>query len=322
MTSVPFIGPEDIDAVVPFDDAIAAMEQAFRSEAAGEWRTPRRIAASNDRGVLLAMPAARTDGFLGAKLVTSFPSNSARGLPGVFGVYALFDGATGRPAAILDGTRLTLVRTAAVSAVAVKLLARPDAATLGVLGAGGQGEFHARVLSRVKALSEIRVWGRSDDRAGALVGRLVRAGLPARVATRAEAASSDIVVTATASAEPVLESSRVADAACVCAIGAHTPTSRELDGDLVARARTLAIETRDALEEAGDLVIPAREGRISLDDPRIVTLAELVTTSPAPGARDGSAGPAVFKSCGVAFEDLALASLVALRLRASGRLSL
>lgn len=316
MPPVPFVAADSIEAVVSLDDAIGAMDQAFRAEAAEEWRTPLRIAASNDRGLLLAMPAARRHGFLGAKLVTSFPSNSDRGLPGVHGVYALFDGATGRPLAILDGTRLTLIRTAAVSALAVRLLADDDASTLGVLGAGGQGEFHARAIARVRRLEEIRIWGRRTERAEALAAALAAEGFKARVATKEDAASADVVVTATAATEPVLDSAHVRDRACVCAIGAHTAHTRELAGDLVERASLRAVETRDTLEEAGDFQIPARDGRIALDG--ALTLASLVTT----GVPPWGAGPRIFKSCGVAFEDLALATLVTERLQAAGRLAL
>jgi ornithine cyclodeaminase/alanine dehydrogenase-like protein (mu-crystallin family) len=309
----------DLEEVLDCASVIAALDAAFRSEGRGEWDTPKRIAARTQRGSLLAMPCGGgSPEALGAKLVSTFPGNTAAGVPSVSGLYALFDPSTGAPVCVMDGLYLTLVRTAAVSALATRLLSRPDAATLGLLGAGAQAESHARLIATVRPLERVVVWARRREGADSLVARLRGArelkGVSSFVVADApgEAASCDIVVTATAAREPVLAGRSLGDGSHVNAIGAHTKDTREIDADAVARASVLAVETADTLAEAGDFQLAEAEigGVVVRAQPLSLLLHEH-------RARDPRA-ITIFKSCGVAFEDLAVATLAWRRAASSG----
>lgn len=313
MPDVLLLSRPDLETILDPRAVIDALEQAFLAEHRGLWNTPKRIMARTHRGGLLAMPCGGgAPEALGAKLVSTFPGNGAAGLPSIAGLYALFDPTTGVPLAVMDGGYLTLVRTAGVSALAARLLARSEAATLGILGAGAQAEFHARLIPTVRRIETVVIWARQRGRAEALVASLrERTDLhhvrSFAVAERPEsAAACDIVVTATGAATPVLEGRWLAAGAQVCAIGAHTPASREVDAATVTRAAFLAVETADTLAEAGDLQMAETEAGGVLA--RVRTMGALLDSGFARAAHDPFA-ITFFKSCGVAFEDLAVASL-------------
>lgn len=302
----------DLESVLDFPSTIAALNEAFRAESRGEWDTPRRIAARTAAGALLAMPCAGgAPAVLGAKLVTTFAGNTALALPTVAGVYALFDPATGGLLCLLDGAYLTLVRTAAVSALAARTLAREDARSMGVLGAGAQAGFHIRLIAHVRPIDRVTVWARKRDRAQALVDSLRRRDDLARIKTwtiaeeAGDAAGCDVVVSATSSAEPVLLGRFLSEGSLVIAMGAHTQSTREIDTEAVARAAFLAVETEGTIEEAGDFQIAEAEvgGVIGRARP----LGSLLDPPSPPPIDPRSIR--VFKSCGVAFEDLAVATL-------------
>ena len=313
----------DLENALDFPSVLKALEEAFHAERKGSWDTPKRIMARTPRGALLAMPCAGgSPEVLGAKLVTHFPGNTGRGLPGVSGLYALFDSDQGEPKAVMDGTYLTLVRTAAVSALATRLLSRPDATTLGVLGAGGQAEFHVRLLATVRPIDSVVIWARASDRAEALLARLkMREDLaPITLWTLAskpeDAARCDVVVTATAATEPILRGRWLKEGAHLNVIGAHTRGTREVDTETITRARILAAENATTLLEAGDFQMAEEEAGGVLS--RVVSLASLLDpTLPLPSVTDPR-GITVFKSCGVAFEDLAVATLAFGRARDKG----
>lgn len=292
---------------------MSALEAAFRADHQGEWDTPRRIAAHTRAGALLAMPSGGgASEALGAKLVTAFPGNSALGLPGVSGLYALFDPRTGVPLAVMDGGYLTLIRTAAVSAVATKILSRPEASTLGVFGAGAQAGFHVRLIAAVRPIRAVTIWARRREKAAALVESLrsrpdLRRVSSWTVADAPEyAAANDVVVTATAATQPVLQGLWLKPGAYLNPIGAHTRNSREVDTDAVVRAAVLAIESKDTFAEAGDLRMAEAEAGGVAD--RVTTLGALLASERRDAPRDPEA-ITLFKSCGVAFEDLAVAAL-------------
>lgn len=302
----------DLESVLDFPSAVAVLSEAFRAEKRGEWDTPRRIAARTAAGALLAMPCAGgAPAVLGAKLVTTFAGNTELALPTVAGVYALFDAADGCLLCLLDGAYLTLVRTAGVSALAARALARDDARSLGILGAGAQAALHIRLITGVRSIDHVTVWARKRDRAQALVDSLRRRDDLAQVKTwtvareGAEATRSDIVVTATSATEPVLLGRFLPEGSLVIAIGAHTKTTREIDTEAVVRASLLAVETEDTLEEAGDFQIAEAEAGGVIG--RAHRLGALLDDG-APSSLDPRS-IRVFKSCGVAFEDLAVASL-------------
>lgn len=311
----------DLEKSLDFGETVAVLEEAFRAEGRGEWDTPKRITARTGRGGLLAMPCAGgSPPALGAKLVTTFPGNAALGLPSVAGLYALFDPETGGLLAAMDGAYLTLVRTAAVSSLAARLLARDQADTLGVLGTGAQAEFHIRLLAASRPFKKVTVWGRRRSRAEALVASLrpredVRSVTEWAVANDPEgAAGCDIVVSATAATEPVLLGRWLKANSLVMPIGAHTRTTREIDTEAVNRAALIAVETADTLQEAGDIQLA--EAEVGGVLPRVVTLSDLL--DPALGPRGERDGILIFKSCGVAFEDLAVSALACRRARELG----
>ena len=313
MQDVLLLSRLDLERVLDPVSVIATLEDAFRADHLGKWDTPRRITARTRRGSLLAMPSGGgSPEMLGAKLATSFPGNGALGLPSVSGLYALFDPQTGVPLAVMDGGYLTLIRTAAVSAVATKLLSRPDAATLGVFGAGAQAEFHVRLLSVVRPVQSVVIWARRRDTAAVLVASL-RSRPELRQVSKwtvaeapEEAAGCDIVVTATGATEPVLAGRWLTPGTHVNPVGVHTRDTREVDTETVARASVLAIETANTLTEAGDLQMAEAEVGGVLD--RVTTLGALLDPGRSQGPRDSKA-ITLFKSCGVAFEDLAVAAL-------------
>jgi ornithine cyclodeaminase/alanine dehydrogenase-like protein (mu-crystallin family) len=309
----------DLERLLDPPSVIDVLEQAFRSESRGEWNTPRRIAARTRAGGLLAMPCAGgSPEALGAKLASLFPGNGDSGLPNVSGLYALFDPGNGALQAVMDGGYLTLIRTAGVSALAARILARPQASTLGILGAGPQAGFHVRLIAATHPIEEVVIWARRLERAEALV-----ASLRAREDLRhirswtasgqvEPAAGCDIVVTATGATSPVLEGRWLAEGAHVSPIGAHTPDTREVDACAVTRAAVIVVETTDTLSEAGDLQMAEAEAGGVLK--RVRTLGALVDSMP---PRDPRA-ITLFKSCGVAFEDLAVAGLAWRRARERG----
>jgi alanine dehydrogenase len=252
-----------------------------------------------------ARPAA-----LAVKLISLFHGNHARGLPSHQGIVVVFDAATGSPAAILDAASLTAIRTAAVSALATRLLARPDAGDLALLGTGVQAWSHLEAMRAVRPIRRVRVWSpdparRQDfaERAAALHTLPVLAVASAHDAVK----NADIICTLTAASAPVLRGDWVARGAHINAVGASTPNAREVDTNLVRRARIVVDSLAAALSEAGDLLIPMSEGAI--DEGAIAAeLADLVLGS-APSRR-GPDQITLFKSLGLAVEDAAAAARV------------
>lgn len=311
-----------LEATLDIPSVLQAIEEAFHADRRGEWDTPQRIAAHSKSGTLLAMPCGGgSPEALGAKLVSTFPGNRTLGLPTILGLYALFDPVSGAPVAVMDGGYLTLIRTAAVSALATRLLARPQASTLGILGAGAQAEIHARLIATVRPIETIRIWSRRPEQADALMKSLQADESLRQVTTWGacleprDAAGCDVVVTATAATDAVLEGRWLHEGCHVNCIGAHTPRTREIDAEAVGRAAVLAVETQGTLREAGDFQMAEAELGGVIE--RVVTLGALMDPARAGEPRDPLA-VTIFKSCGVAFEDLAIASLALRRAQLEG----
>ncbi|GAA2075343.1 ornithine cyclodeaminase family protein [Actinomadura alba] len=272
---------------------------------------PGRTAVEATAGQLLLMPAV-VPGYTGVKIATVAPGNPARGRPRIQGVYALFDGPTLTPVALLDAVALTAVRTPAVSAVAVRHLAPADARRLVVFGTGPQAWGHIMALRAVRPVDHVAVVGRGGT--ARFVDRCRAAGLTAVAAGPDAVGDADLVACCTSAREPLFPGRLVADHAVVVAVGSHEPSAREVDADLVARA-TVVVESRGAAErEAGDLIL-ARESGAVREDHVAGDLADLVAgrIAPAPGR------PALFKSVGMAWEDLVVAVAVYERIRDGGR---
>jgi ornithine cyclodeaminase/alanine dehydrogenase-like protein (mu-crystallin family) len=297
------LDPDEVRASVTYAEAIDALAGAFGT--GDPSATPLRSSVETASGAILLMPAAGPDA-AGVKLVTLTPGNAARGLPLINALYVLFDGATQAPVAVLDGAALTALRTSAVSALATRSLARPDAARLVVFGAGVQASAHVDAMRAVLPIEHVTVVGRDPEAAAALVERIRADGLEASVGDAGSVTDADVVCTCTTSTTPLFDGATLPPGCHVNAIGAYRPDDREVDTTTVRRARVV-VETREvAAEEAGDLLIPIAEGAIGWDHVE-ADLAELVRGREVRRSRDDVT---LFVSVGLAFEDLAVATAI------------
>jgi ornithine cyclodeaminase len=293
------------------DDLIAAMEAALVAFCTGTVAQPlRTIVDAGGRGFFGVMPAYLPGpDALGAKLVTLFPGNARAGLPTHLATIVLLDAATGALVAIIDGRYITEARTAAVSAVSVALLAREEASTLAIVGAGVQGRSHLEAITRVRSIRDVRVWSPTESSRLEFLREMqpkTAAAISIARSAREAVEGADIVVLATAARQPVVQNDWIADGVHVCAVGACRPDQREMDSALVARAKLFVDSRTGATSEAGDVIIPMKEGAI--DASHIAgELGEV-----AAGTRPGRTSPGevtIFKSLGMAVEDVAAAHL-------------
>jgi ornithine cyclodeaminase/alanine dehydrogenase-like protein (mu-crystallin family) len=285
---------------LPMSAAIDALEAGFRDQDPSV--APLRSHLATPAGSMLLMPAFG-DGGVGVKLVTLTPDNPERGLPFIGAVYVLFDATTQMPEAVLDGAALTALRTAAVSGLATRHLANPDAERLVIFGAGVQANSHLEAMLAVRGVDHVTVVSRTFTRARALVDVARERGVGADVGEPDDAYDADLVCTCTTSDVPLFDGALLAAGTHVNAVGSYQPTSRELDTAALLRARVV-VETREAaFTEAGELVIPIGEGAFWRDHV-IADLAEVVKGAE---VRTSPSDVTVFKSVGLAFEDLIVA---------------
>lgn len=297
---------------LPVEVAIDALERAFAELDADSM--PARTHLKVPDGELLLMPAHGSEG-LGVKLVTINPSNAARNLPLIHGSFVLFAPDTLVPEAIMDAAALTGIRTAAVSALATKHLARPDARRLVMFGAGAQARPHLAAMCAVRPIDEVTIVHRGSERGEALATYARELGLDARIGTADAVRDADVICTCTTSPAPLFPGASVAPGTHVNAIGAYRPDLREVDGELLARA-TVVVEGRDAaIAEAGDIILAIAEGAI--DASAIAGDLSEVVRQVVRRERDDQI--TVFKSVGLAFEDLVVARAAARRLQDDGR---
>lgn len=293
-------GPE-LARALPMRAAIDALDAGLRGSLA---TTPLRTVTATSAGTLLLMPAFTPDA-LGVKLVTLTEDNAARALPFLHATYVLFDGTTQAPRAILDGAGLTALRTAAMSGLATRHLARPDARRLVVFGAGALGRPHVDAVRAVRPIEEVVVVTRGRARGEALVAGLAAEGLTARLGTPADVATADVVCTCTTSPTPVFDGASLAPGAHVNAVGAYTSTTRELDGTTLARATSIVVETEEILRaECGAVLLALEEGALA-DLARVADLRRLLDGPPLRASDDDIT---VFLCSGAAFEDLVVAT--------------
>ncbi len=299
-------------ALLPMAACVDVMARAMAAVSDGAVIIPPRIISrlAQGDGLLAAMPGAMASpNVYGAKIVSLVPSNPSAGRPAVQGVVLLFDPATGAPSALVDGAAITTLRTAAVSGLATRLLARADAATVGVLGCGAQAEAHIEAMLAVRRIDEVRVWGRSHDKARLLVDRVqatTRVRLTAVLDAR-DASDCDIVCAVSGATDPILLSAHVREGAHINLVGAHAPGHREADTDLIVRARVFADSLAAMRVEAGDILIPIAEGAIT-ESHVAGEIGALVS-----GRISGRQGPddvTLFKSLGLVAQDLAAAEAV------------
>lgn len=311
--TIRFLSASEVARALPMREAIGAMKEAFRRLSAGEAVMPPRthIAAAAPPGDALFMPSyLPADGRMGIKVVTVYGENPLRGLPRIQAVMLVLDAATGSPVAVMDGASLTAIRTGAASGAATDLLARPDAAVAAIFGAGPQARTQLEAVCAVRPIAEARVFDPDAARAAALAREMAgRLGIPVRAAGAPSEALSraQVVCTATTSATPVFDDADVAPGAHINAIGSYKPHVREIPGETVLRALVVVDHLPAALAEAGDLLVPMQAGLIGKDHIR-AELGEIVA-----GLKQGRQSAdqiTLFKSVGVAVQDLAAASLV------------
>ena len=246
-------------------------------------------------------------GVMGVKLATIAPHNPDRGLPRIQGVYVLFEAGTLAPRALVDGIALTSLRTAAVSALAVSLLAREQARRLVVFGSGPQAWSHVQALCTIRPVDHVTVVARDEDRLQAFVGRCRAVGLEAEAGAASAIEAADLVCCCTTAREPLFDGSSVAPGTTVVAVGSHEPEARELDEQLMARS-LIVVEARSAaLREAGDVIQAIAAGACEPDSLR--TIDELVRGE----VELEPDRPHVFKSTGMAWEDAVVAGELSTR---------
>lgn len=310
-----------VASLLPMADCIDLMERALGSLAAGRGILPLRtvIRLPGGRGAFGTMPAWLDEPMaLGLKAIAVFPGNEGTDLDSHQGLVLLFDPGRGTPAAILDAASITAIRTAAVSGAATRALARPDASDLGILGSGVQARTHLEAMHLVRPLRRIRAWSPSRERLLGFVrwaGERLHLEVEPAASARDAVLGADLICTVTASPVPVLEGDRLAEGAHVNAVGASLPTTRELDTRAVARSRLFVDRRESALSESGDFLLARAEGAVG--DGHIVAEIGEVFRGLVPG-RENASQVTLFKSLGLAVEDLAAAAHVLRGAEAAG----
>jgi ornithine cyclodeaminase/alanine dehydrogenase-like protein (mu-crystallin family) len=291
---VPYFSEADVCHVLRYEDLIPAMECALIDFYSGKVRQPVRgiLPVEQYHGFFGIMPAVYGD-IMGAKLVTLYPNNGDIGLPTHQGIIVLLSATTGEPLAMLDGRLITEMRTAAVTAVATKLLADPNAKTLAILGSGVQARSHWKALRLVRDFSEVRIWSRTPAHAQALAAEIGGTAMSAEEAVR----GADVVVAVANVSDPIVFGRWLKPGVLVNAVGTVGATKRELD-DVVMQGAIVVDSREAALVESGDVLLSGA-----------TIYAELGEILAGKKARP-SAETTVFKSLGLAVEDLAAAGLV------------
>ena len=312
--ALPFLDGDRIRHAVPMPDLLDAVEAAYRDVAAGRDHSPLRSHVELSDGALLLMPGVR-EGGTGAsvKLVTVMPRNAERGLPTIHAIVVWFDAATGRPLALLDGAAVTAMRTGAASGVGTRLLARTDAETLAVIGAGGQAEWQIRAVLAARPIRRVLVYARGREHRESFAARMADAtAVTSTPVASAEAAvhEADVVCCATTSSEPVFDATWVKAGAHINGIGAYHLGMVEVPPALFGRASIVAVDSREAaMAEAGDVAAAIGQGFVADE-----SLVEIGSVDAAwVETRDPSA-ITVFKSVGLAIQDVAAAELIVGRL--------
>jgi ornithine cyclodeaminase len=314
------VGHDDVKSLLPVEECIELMASVLSDLARGAvWQPLRFVVRPPDEPSLMGlMPAHRSapTASYGLKAVCIFPGNAARGIDLHQGGVLLFDGETGALRALVDASAVTATRTAAVSAIATRALAREDARELAILGAGTQARAHLEAMAAVRPFERCRVWSRTADHASAFATE-AQAPFPVEALGSAEEAvrEADVVVTATSSVEPIVRRDWLKRGAHVNAVGSSISTARELDADTMAAAALFADARESMVNEAGDYLFAVREAGIGPDHIR-AELGEVLI-----GWREGRRAEdelTVFKSLGLAAEDLAAAEHVYTRAQAAG----
>jgi ornithine cyclodeaminase/alanine dehydrogenase-like protein (mu-crystallin family) len=303
----PFIDKEQVAALLPMQECIGVMESTFRALANGECLQPLRsmMWLPDKTGLLGMMPgyAAGPD-VMGIKLITVFHANKDSGYPSHQGIVALFDAKHGQPLMMFDATEITAVRTAAVSALATRVLSRKNSERLAIIGAGEQAKRHIESILLVREIKHISIWNRNKANAEALNKKiLAQHSVVTELAKTAQQAveDADIICTVTASQQPLVIGEWIPDGSHINAVGSSTPFSRELDTSAILRGTLFTDRYESIFKEAGDFLIPKEEGVVS-DDHVKAELGEVLNGTK--NGRESDEQITIFKSLGLALEDI------------------
>jgi ornithine cyclodeaminase/alanine dehydrogenase-like protein (mu-crystallin family) len=314
------LSEHDVEALLTMERCIGVMTEALTALACGEVHNPLRVPvrAPGAPGLLGLMPAwwGGTRPYYGLKEVCVFPENPKRGLDTHLGAVILHDGETGAPLSFANAAAITAIRTAAVSAVATRVLSRESSSVLAILGAGVQARSHLQAIPAVRDIREIRIFSRDPVKARRLADA---ASIRCSVAPDAESAvrDADIVVTATSSREPVVRRDWIAPGTHINAVGSSVPSARELDSELVASAALFVDRRESTVNESGDYLSALRDGLIRGPEHIRAELGEVLT-----GLKSGRKSDeeiTLFKSLGLAIEDLAAAAFLFEEAKRTGR---
>ncbi|HXC70246.1 MAG TPA: ornithine cyclodeaminase family protein [Pyrinomonadaceae bacterium] len=309
-----------IRELLPMPDCIELMADALSALARDEVHQPLRtiVRPPNARGLLGLMPAYRAGerGAFGLKAICVFPENPSQGKDAHQGAVTLFSRETGELLALMNASEITAIRTAAVSAVATRLLAREDACELAIIGAGVQARTHLAAIACVRAIKRARIVARNFEHAQKLIDEMQpKFPFPIEAVQKNEEAvrGADLIVTATSSLEPVIRHDWISPGAHVNAIGTHSPTSREVDSATMAAARIFVDRRESALNESGDYLLAAKEGVVGPES-IVGEIGELLIGTKS--GRSSATQITLFKSLGLAIEDVACAEYLYHKARA------
>lgn len=316
MTKLKIISGSQVRQVISMPQAIAAVKEAYIQLSTGKAILPLRtqVPVENHNGITLFMPAflSKSDA-LGAKIVSVFPDNKEKNLPTIHAVVIVVDAETGCPAALMDGTYLTALRTGAASGVATYLLARTEATVAAIIGAGVQARTQLEAVCTVREIKKVWVYDCMSERAEAYVKEMKAHGSPIPIDIAAAespgkaVSEADIICTTTTSSEPVFDDKDLKAGVHINGIGSYTPEMQEIPSQTVVRSKTV-VDSREACKaEAGDLIIPLKEGLIN--EGHIHGEIGEIAAGNLPG-RTSDDEVTFFKSVGLAVQDVAVAELI------------
>jgi len=302
-----FVNKEKIASLLPMEECIEVMEKMFRSLATGECLQPLRniMRLPDGSGVLGMMPGhAAKLGVMGIKVITVFHANSESGRPSHQGIVILFDAKHGQPLMLFDALEITAIRTAAASAVATKLLSRENSSTLAIIGSGEQAKRHIEAMLLVRNIKQVNIWSRSEKNAKHLVNELSgEYNIPIHIKKNVQQAvePADIICTVTASKEPTIMGDWISAGTHINAVGSSTAGARELDTTAMIKSKLFADCYESLFNEAGDFLIPKKEGAVT-DEHVTAEIGEVLSGTKK--GRENYQEITVFKSLGLAAEDI------------------
>ncbi len=307
------LSEKEVRGLLDIEELIDVLEQAHIQFSTGKAVMPVRLVVPlpQIKGRLTSMPAYLSEGnALGMKVVTYFQDNPGQGLAAILATIALYSTETGKLLVLMDGSYITAIRTACASAVATKALANPETPVLGILGAGTQARAHIRALCKVRKIARVKVYSQSGKSAELLKKELEsEVGIEIEpVGTAIEAVrAADLLATVTTAKDPILSADWLKPGVHINAVGSHRPDIREIDGATIKRAK-LVVDSRAAIKsECGDILLAIREGAIA-EDHVTAEIGEVLAGS-IPG-RTGTEEMTLYKSVGIALQDVATAQLV------------